>query len=108
MKGEESKAKGYRLSEWDLFIMNSIRDAKKPMVNADIMDMAKAKNKKDKVTMSDIDLRGKLNRSIHKLANKRRDLVKTNYPGKGYAYGLAEWGANKSASGEEQKNGKKA
>ncbi|MBK6619789.1 MAG: hypothetical protein IPH04_20770 [Saprospirales bacterium] len=88
--------------------MNSIRDAKKPMVNADIMDMAKAKNKKDKVTMSDIDLRGKLNRSIHKLANKRRDLVKTNYPGKGYAYGLAEWGANKSASGEEQKNGKKA
>ena len=108
LKGEEKKLKGYRLSEWDIFIINSIKDANRVLVNAEIMDKAKAKNKKEKVTMDDLTLHGKLNRSIHKLANKRRDLIKVDFPGKGYAYGLAEWADEKGKIRVEfHQNGKK-
>ena len=88
---EASKPKGYRLSDWDLFIINSIKRANKVLVNADLMDKALNRVKKEKMDLDEMALRGKLNRSIHKLANRRGDLVKVDYPGKGFAYGLPEW-----------------
>jgi hypothetical protein len=101
-KGSTNKKKvirrvkdGYRLSEWDSFIINSLKKANKVLVNSDLMELGKEKVKKEKLKLDDIQLRGKLNRSIHKLANKRGKLVKVDFPGKGFAYGLEDW-ADKS------------
>lgn len=91
LKDEESKPKGYRLSDWDLFILNTLKKSGKVLVNSELMDKALARVKKEKLDMDEMSLRGKLNRSIHKLSNKRGDLVKVDYPGKGFAYGLPEW-----------------
>jgi hypothetical protein len=88
---EASQPKGYRLSDWDMFIINSIKRANKVLVNSDLMDKALNRVKKEKMDLDEMALRGKLNRSIHKLANRRGDLVKVDYPGKGFAYGLPEW-----------------
>lgn len=91
LQEEESKPKGYRLSDWDLFIVNTIRKSNRALVNSDLMEKALIRVKKEKLDMDEMTLRGKLNRSIHKLSNKRGDLIKVDYPGKGFAYGLAEW-----------------
>jgi hypothetical protein len=103
-KGSTNKKKvvrrvkdGYRLSEWDTFIINSLKEANKVLVNSDLMDLGKEKVQKENLKLDDIQLRGKLNRSIHKLANKRGKLVKVDFPGKGFAYGLEDW-ADKSGN----------
>jgi hypothetical protein len=85
------EGKGYRLSEWDLFIIENLEKAQHVLVNAQILELAKAKVEEEKLDLNDQQLRGKLNRSIHKLANKRGNLVKVDYPGKGFAYGLPNW-----------------
>jgi hypothetical protein len=67
------------------------RSAQHVLVNAQILELAKVRVEKEKLDLNDQQLRGKLNRSIHKLANKRGNLVKVDYPGKGFAYGLPNW-----------------
>lgn len=92
LKDEESTPKGYRLSDWDLFIINTIKKSGRVMVNFELMEKALARVKREKMDLDEMALRGKLNRSIHKLTNRRGDLVKVeDYPGKGFAYGLPEW-----------------
>ena len=91
LKEEESKPKGYRLSDWDLFILNTLKASKKVLITSDFMKKAKTKIKKENLEIDEQTLNGKLNRSIHKLVNKRKDLVRTDYPGRGNAYGLPEW-----------------
>lgn len=98
---EESKPKGYRLSEWDLFIVNTLKASKKAMVKADFSKKAMEKIKKEKLSLGEQELQGKLTRSIHKLSRKRGELIKTDYPGKGSAYGLAEWADAKGDIREE-------
>lgn len=85
------KRTGYRLSEWDKFIIDNLEDAQQVLINSQLMELAKEKVDRDNLKLDDIQLRGKLNRSIHKLANKRGELIKVDYPGKGFAYGLSEW-----------------
>jgi predicted nucleic acid-binding protein len=92
LQDEESQPKGYRLSDWDLFIINTIRKSGRVMITSELMDKALSRVKKEKLDMDEVSLRGKLNRSIHKLSNRRGDLVKVEeYPGKGFAYGVPEW-----------------
>lgn len=91
LKEEENQPKGYRLSDWDVFIINSLKSSKKVMITSDFMKKAKARVKKENLEIDEQTLNGKLNRSIHKLVNKRHDLVRTDYPGRGHAYGLPEW-----------------
>lgn len=92
LQDEESQPKGYRLSDWDLFIINTIRKSGKVMITSELMDKALSRVKKEKMDLDEVSLRGKLNRSIHKLSNRRGDLVKVEeYPGKGFAYGIPEW-----------------
>ncbi len=47
--------------------------------------------KTENMNISRSQLRGKINRSIHKLTHKRGILVKVSFPGKGYAYALSSW-----------------
>jgi len=86
-----SKSGGYRLSEWDNFVLDSLENFGKVMINSELYDLALQKNEADKMGLTDEDVRGKLVRSIHKLANKRMEIAKAPFPGKGYAYGLSSW-----------------
>lgn len=82
---------GYRLSEWDYFILDGLRDSGMTLVNSDFFKLAAKKIKHDGLEMSRSQLHGKINRSIHKLTHKRGILVKVPFSGKGYAYALSNW-----------------
>ena len=82
---------GYKLSEWDQFIINSLQNKKKTLINTELLTLAQKKAKKEGRSFDSDYAKGKLNRSLHKMANKRGDIIKTRYDGKGFAYGLPEW-----------------
>ena len=83
-----SQGKGYRLSEWDLFVVNCLLREEKALITSDFLDAAEIS---DEITAGTSEIKIKLNRSLHKLANKKGILVKVEYPGRGYAYALAQW-----------------
>ncbi len=85
------KTDGYRLSDWDEFILGSLKDQGIILRNADFYELAKDWVKKKKMKLDKTEIRGKISRSIHKLANKRGDIIKVKYPGRGNAYALPEW-----------------
>ncbi len=87
----EQLGKGYRLSDWDLLIINALKSEKKVLINSDLFEAGRRKVEKDGVKMSDQDIKGKLNRSLHKLANKRGALKKIPHTGRGFAYALSTW-----------------
>jgi hypothetical protein len=82
-----------KLSEWDEFVLDTLKKSNTALISSELLDKAEKKNKRksgsDKLT--DIQLKRKLNQVLHKLANKRGAIVKTQYEGKGFAYGLPEW-----------------
>ena len=84
---KKAPSKGYRPSEWDTIVIDTLNKRKKVSVFADFMDAAKASGTK----LSDQDLYRRINQSLHKLANKRGDLIKVPKKGRGFAYGLPEW-----------------
>ncbi len=79
--------KGYRLSDWDNLVMKTLNDRKKVSVFSDFMATAKAGGSK----LSDQDIYRRINQSLHKLANKRKDLVKVPQKGRGFGYALPGW-----------------
>lgn len=87
----EGNIGGYRLSEWDQFILQTLADTGHVLINSELMDMAFEKSKSEKLNLTQEEVRGKMVRSIHKLANKRGAIIKAPFPGKGFAYGLAAW-----------------
>lgn len=92
-KGKRVRRKtgGYRLSGWDQVIVNGLEEKGKIMVNADFFERAMQYNNEAGHGLDESDVRGKVSRSLHKLANKRGDIIKVNFEGKGYAYALPGW-----------------
>lgn len=82
---------GYRLSEWDHFILDSLDGAKMTLVNSDFFKLAAARVKEHGLEMTKSQLHGKINRSIHKLTHKRELIVKVTFSGKGFAYAHKDW-----------------
>lgn len=82
-----------KLSEWDEFVLDTLKKSNTALISSELLEKAEKKNKRksgsDKLT--DVQLKRKLNQVLHKLANKRGAIVKTQYEGKGFAYGLPEW-----------------
>jgi len=85
---KQKKGKGYRLSEWDLFVTNSLDKESKALITSDFVELAQAD---DSIKIGPTDIKIKLNRSLHKLANKKGLLVKVEYDGRGFAYAKQEW-----------------
>jgi hypothetical protein len=85
------KTKGYRLSDWDNFLVELIRENQKPMTSAELVDTATAKAAEKKIDVDPTQIKGKVARSLQKLANKREVLGKASSRGKGYVYGVSEW-----------------
>lgn len=82
------QGKGYRLSEWDLFVVNCLLAEEQSLITSDFL--VAAENSAE-ITADAKEIKIKLNRSLHKLANKKGILVKVEYSGRGYAYALAKW-----------------
>ena len=88
---EKKPRKPYPLSDWDKLIMESIREAGKVRINAEILDSIMEKAKKKGIFKDNQHTRTKLNQCLIKLANRRGDLKKVKVKGRGYGYALPEW-----------------
>ncbi len=82
------KGAGYRLSYWDKFVIESLRAKGKSLIASDFVDIAK---EDPDIKEGEAQVKVKLNRSLHKLSNKKDLLEKVEYSGRGYAYALPEW-----------------
>lgn len=89
------KVGGYRLSEWDNLIIDGIKSADRALIKSELLELAFAKNKDEKLGMDEQELNVKISQSLHKLANRRDDLVKVSFPGRGFAYAIPSWMTNK-------------
>ncbi len=87
----KDKKKGYKLSVWDKYVIDSITQSGNARITQEIIDFVKAKTTTDKLKTSDEEIKNKVTRSLQKLANRRNDLIKVSYQGKGFAYALPEW-----------------
>jgi len=87
-----STRKGYKLSKWDAFVLETIRDANKFFTKADLDKALSEYTKNEGNEMSDKEVYIKVSRVLTKLTNRRRDLGAYKVEGmKGYFYGLKEW-----------------
>ncbi len=82
---------GYRLSEWDTFILSNLEKAGKTLISDELYELAVTWNKDEKLGLTEPEIKGKLTRSVHKLANKRKELVKVPRVGRGFSYALTTW-----------------
>lgn len=77
---------GFKLTKWDKFIIYMIQDAEEGVPTIKLLNMFRQKNISLNLEMDDRQVRGKLSRSLHKLANQKNALNKEDYDGKGYVY----------------------
>lgn len=89
------KLGGYRLSDWDQLIVDGIKNAGKALIKSELLDMAAQKNDAENLKLDEQALNVKISQSLHKLANRRDDLFKIDFPGRGFAYALSEWKTSK-------------
>ncbi len=87
----KQKRKPYPLSDWDKAILNSLKEKGKALISAEILDEITKKAKEGKFFKNEKDTRVKLNQHLVKLANRRGDVIKVRYKGRGYAYALPNW-----------------
>lgn len=57
----------------------------------DFIDKGMEKSNNEKLGLSENDVKGKINRSLHKLANKHQRLAKVPFEGRGFYYALPTW-----------------
>ena len=80
--------KPYPLSKWDKIIIDVIKENGKPATSKEIYDKSIAKAVADGIKMDEAKMKSKINQCLVKLANRRNDLKKVKYQGRGYAYTL--------------------
>lgn len=90
-RAEAKTRKPYPLSEWDMFILESVKEAGKVQVSAEILEPMKKKARKKGVFKDDQHAAIKLNQCLVKLASRRDDLKKVKFKGRGFGYALPEW-----------------
>ena len=85
-----SVRKPYPLSEWDKIIIEVIKENGKPAKSKEIYANAMAKAKAMGMDMDEFKMKAKINQCLVKLANRRGDLKKVKYQGRGFAYIVTE------------------
>lgn len=86
-----SGKKGYKLSDWDNYVIQSISESGKVRITSEILESVKNKMAAAGKKVTDLQVRNKVTRSLQKLVNNRGDLAKVSYQGKGLAYALPTW-----------------
>lgn len=83
--------RNFPLSEWDKIIMNCLEKKGKVLVNQEILDNVREELKVKGLFKTEDKAKAKLNQCLVKLANRRGDLIKVRFEGRGFAYALPEW-----------------
>lgn len=83
------------LSEWDNMVLESLREKGKALASNDLYTLLETKVREAGLFETEEKLRFKLNQILVKLSNKRGELAKVAYPGRGFAYALPEWMSEK-------------
>lgn len=94
-KKKSGRSSGYKLSEYDLLVFQALEENGRAMITSDIQE-AVEKIKADKgEKVSSEEVLKMIIRSLQKLANRRDDISKVEYEGRGMAYALPSWVNNK-------------
>lgn len=80
--------KPYPLSKWDNIVLDVIKENGKPTTSKEIYDRSMAKAKEMGIVMDEIKMKSKINQCLVKLSNRRNDLKKIKYRGRGFAYAI--------------------
>jgi hypothetical protein len=88
---KKPKKSGYKLSAWDQYVIDSIKQAGQIRITQEIIDFVKTKAEADKLNTNDEEIKNKVTRSLQKLANRRNDIIKVPFKGKGFAYAIPDW-----------------
>lgn len=83
--------RNFPLSEWDKLIINNLKEREEVLINQEILEDIREDLKKKNMYQSEEKAKAKLNQCLVKLANRRGDLVKVRFKGRGFAYALPEW-----------------
>lgn len=86
-----AEKKGYKLSDWDNLVLESITSAGKALLTAEILDYVDKNLSKYNLPQDHTLAKNKVTRSLQKLVNRRGDLAKAKYAGKGFKYALPAW-----------------
>ena len=89
-KRKRRKTGGYKLSDWDSFVLGTLEKTQQILIKSEFVEIATLEGTLTS-GMSSEDIYEKITRSIHKLANKRKAIVKAPFPGRGFAYALPGW-----------------
>jgi hypothetical protein len=102
-KKRQVKDGGYRLSDWDTMVIDTIRKTDRLLPKEDILQHAKQWAKKQHSDMSEADVEAKITRVLQKLSGKRGELG-THRSGlrRGYHYGVRDWFFNSSGKLRKQ------
>ncbi len=93
--GKKGRAAGYRLSEYDLLVFKALEVTGTAMINSEIVTFIED-DQKSQGKAADADyIQTMVVRSLQKLANRRDDILKVPYEGRGRAYALPAWVNNK-------------
>ena len=84
----EKTRKPYPLSKWDNIVIEVIKDNGKPTTSKEIYDAAMKKAVEMGMAMDENKMKSKINQCLVKLSNRRHDLKKMRYHGRGFAYSL--------------------
>jgi hypothetical protein len=72
------------LGEWDKLVIKGIHEARHPLINSELLDLAMNTSLGKK--MGEEKSRLMISRTIHKLVNRKPILKKVPYDGRGNAY----------------------
>ena len=90
-KTKKDRSSGYRLSEYDLLVYKSLEQTGTAMITSEITDFIVADQSKDGGKVDAAHVQTMVVRSLQKLANRRNDILKVPYEGRGMAYALPNW-----------------
>ena len=88
---KKDRSSGYRLSEYDLLVFKALEETGSAMINSEIVSFIEA-DQLAKGEAADADqIQTMVVRSLQKLANRRDDIRKVPFEGRGMAYALPAW-----------------
>ena len=89
-KNADKTRKPYPLSKWDNIVLDVIKENGKPTTSKEIYEKGIEKANAMGIMMDEAKMRSKINQCLVKLANRRDDIKKVKYGGRGFAYSLKD------------------
>ena len=83
------KRKPHKLSKWDEIVIEVIRENGQPTTSKEIYGRAMTKAAEKGMAMDELKMKAKINQCLVKLSNRRDDIMKVKYNGRGFAYSLS-------------------